>query len=180
APFLSDLVVIDDADSMAYVYDHDLEEWGIDEDELRTTAIENLWADGIPVSTSGLAGAIDVTGPDGYNCSFLVTPDRVRTLVDAMPDGLPALGDEFVLLAPHRDVMALIGTADVARLGRALDRVLNVYQEAARQLSPVPYLIDEDRIVPWSPPVDHPLRAAVDLARANLAMVEYGHQKRRL
>jgi hypothetical protein len=180
APFLSDLVVIDDADSMAYVYDSDLESWGIDEGELRATAIDNLWDDGIPIASSRLTGAIDVTGPDGYNCSFLATPDRLAALRNGLPDSLPALGDELLALAPHRDVMALIGTDDVDHLRHALDRVLEVYQDSARQLSPVPYTVTEDGIAPWSPPADHPLRPAVDLARAHLALVEYGHQKRRL
>src|SRR5215510_8879344 len=83
----------------------------------------------------------------------------------------------MVAVTADRDQLILIDAEHPEAAVRMLEPTLEHYQTAARQLSPVPYLVRESGVEPWAPPAGHPARPIVDKTARYLAAVEYGQQK---
>ncbi|MEY2452862.1 MAG: hypothetical protein QOD92_2436 [Acidimicrobiaceae bacterium] len=169
APFVELMVAVDDEHSMSFVTDDDIREWGVDEEAVLATAIANLAKTPAPVGGPEGAPWLEVHGPDGYVSSWLVVPDAL------MQFGA-SLGDELVAVTKSRDSLRLISTRDAGALEQELNRVEAEYLAEPRQLSPVPYQLQSDRLVAWDPPADHPCRRVVDRLHRILAMREYDLQ----
>lgn len=167
-PFLHSLIAIDGG---SYVTRDDLARWGVAPDLARATAVSNLSHSEVPFSQPvPNIPAVDVLGPGGYASSWLTAG---RTLARAAGENSSSL----VVLAPSRDQLRLVATPDRWLLLQELEQALEVYQQSPRQLSPVPYALDGERVVPWDPPPAHPCRAIVGRAKGILAGVEYTRQQ---
>ncbi|MBO0803465.1 MAG: hypothetical protein J2P25_10390 [Nocardiopsaceae bacterium] len=167
APFIKVACAIDFEHSMTFATPEDLAAWGVTDDEALRTATANLAR--MPMEVSRAGPTAMVRGPDGYASSWLAVP----AMLSRIPGGF---GGSVIALAPTRDLLVLADTDDSEATVRVLDLALEGYQEAPRQLSPVPYLISETGIEPWAPPPGHPARSAAARAARDLAAAEYGQQ----
>lgn len=170
-PFVKVLCAIDSEHSIAFAGADDLAAWGVSDDEALHTAAENLAARPCEVHRDGPVAMI--VGPDGYASSWLAVPELLAQVAEDM-------GGTVVAVAPDRELLLLVDTDDHDAAAEVLDAALERYQSAARQLSPVPYLITETGIAPWEPPPGHPAGSLVDKASHLLAAVEYAQQRTRL
>jgi hypothetical protein len=168
APFVKVLCAIDSEHSIAFATGDDLAAWGVTEDEAMETASANLAR--MPCQVRRRGPTVLVLGPDGYVSSWLAVPAALaRVAAD--------IGSSVVAVAATRDQLILIDAEHPEAAARILEPTLTHYRRAARQLSPVPYLVSQVGIEPWEPPDDHPARPFVDKATRYLASVEYGQQK---
>jgi hypothetical protein len=168
APFIAVLCAIDYEHGMTFVTDEDLAKWGVSAEEAFDTASANLVKRPVQV---GRAGPIAIVlEPDGYISSWLAAP---MTLWRIAKD----LGTDVLAIAPSRDQLALVDASDMRGTTVLLEDSLKDYQEAPRQLSPVPYRIAESGVEVWVPPQTHPARTLVHKAQGILANVEYGLQQ---
>ena len=171
APFLALLTARDSEYSMSYVTSPDLDDWGVDAETVEARASANFGEYGVPVD--GEPPRLEIVGPDGYVSSWLTAGDVLARIGER-------IGGEFVVLAPSRDALRLVATADRDRLQRELELALAEYEEAPRQLSPVPYAVVGGRVVEWGPPDGDPCAPIVDRCRHMLALVEYTVQRNAL
>jgi hypothetical protein len=170
-PYLAELVVVDQPDSMTYVAADLLAGWGVSEGELFTAARGNL---------SGLIGD---SVPSGAVLTFVDDGDAYWTshlLVDGWLAGLAGrVGGVPVAFAPERGT--LVVTADGDRLPGLFALVEQQYATSRRAITPMAYVSDaRGRTVPYPAPVGHPLHPAVRRAESLLAVHEYAHQERLL
>ena len=167
-PYLDLMYAIDFENAMTYVTESDLRAWKVDQNEVAMLSCNNLLEK--PMSI-GIAGPLRlVVGPDGYTSSWLATPEALRRVAHD-------LGDEVIAVAPSRDQLRLLPLDDVDLVVSELRNAEEDYQKEARRLSPVPYLIGVDDLIPWVPSADHPARIPVERAHALLAMFEYEQQR---
>ena len=153
APFVKVMCAIDSEHSMAFATAADLSEWGVTDDEALRTASANLARMPCPVRRNGRRGPVAVVqGPDGYISSWLAAPAALaRVAAD--------LGGSVIAVAVTRDQLILIDAGHPEAAVRMLEPTLGHYQAAARPLSPVPYLVSEAGIEPWTPPAGRPGQA---------------------
>ena len=90
------------------------------------------------------------------------------------------LGGEFVVLAPSRDALRLVAIEDASASARELELALAEYEDAPRQLSPVPYAVVDGKVVEWGPPAGRSVRADRRSLQDMLALVEYTVQRNAL
>jgi hypothetical protein len=169
-PFVSALCAIDSKHAMTFATDADLAAWGVNDDQAMRAATDNLAR--IPISVARSGRHAVVRGPDGYISSWLAVPSALAKV---------AVGADGAVLAcaPSRDRLVLLDADDESTAGM-LERVLQEYQSAPRQLSPVPYLIRDGEIEPWQPSAGHAARPIVDRVSRILAASAYGQQQSRL
>ena len=167
-PFVKVMCVIDSENSMTFATVADLAAWGVTDDEALGTASANLARMPCQVRRSGPTAL--VVGPDGYVASWLAAPAALATVA-------AGIGGSVIALAATRDQLILIDAEHPEAVARMLEPALKHYPTAARQLSPVPYLVSEAGIQPWVPSPGHPARQVVDKTAHYLAAVEYGQQK---
>jgi hypothetical protein len=133
---------------MSFATAADLEAWGVTEEEALERAVRNLAGQEVEIQLGD--GVAFVLGPDGYASSWLAVPVLLRQVA-------AELGGTVVAAAASRDSLVLV---DVDRLGTSTDvlrQTLAEYEEATRQLSPVPYVFDGDELREWTPPAGHPV-----------------------
>jgi hypothetical protein len=165
------MCVVDSEYAMTFATDADLAAWGVDEDQATAAAARNLALAPIDVHRTGW-GAV-ILGPDGYVSSWLAVPSVLaRVAAD--------VGRTVVAVAASRDQLVLVDVEDLPAAVRVLERTLEEYQSAPRQLSPVPYLVRDGGVEQWEPPEGHPARPVADNAYRILAAVEYGRQQSHL
>lgn len=170
-PFVKVLCAIDSEHSMSFATTVDLAAWGVTDDEALRTASANLARLPCQVRRSGPVALI--VGPDGYVSSWLAVPAALaRVAAD--------ISGSVIAVAPTRDDLVLIDAERPEAIVPVLKSVFETYKNAARQVSPVPYLVTEAGIEPWVPPAGHPASPIVDKAARYLAAAEYGHQKAKL
>jgi uncharacterized protein YtpQ (UPF0354 family) len=170
-PLVNLLCAIDSEHAMSFATASDLEMWGVTEAEALERAARNLAGQQVEIEMGD--GVAFVLGPDGYASSWLAVPQLLRQVA-------AHLGGTVVAVAASRDSLVLV---DVDRLGTStelLRRTLAEYQEAARQVSPLPYLFDGEQLREWIPPAGHPAAAVVARARQIMARDEYGAQTAQL
>lgn len=166
-PFVKVLCAIDSEHSISFATVADLAAWGVTDDEALRTASANLAR--MPCEVHRTGPMARILGPDGYASSWLAAPAALaRVAAD--------IGGDVIALAATRDQVILIDAAHPDAVARMLEPTLEHYQTAARQLSPVPYLVSEAGVEPWEPPPGHPARPLVDKTVRYLAAIEYGHQ----
>jgi hypothetical protein len=170
-PHLRELVVVDMADSMAYVAPASVERWGVSVPEVFAAARANLaviaertlrreWHDG------ALIRMID-TG-DGYFTSLLMSPGWLAAISER------AGGPVVAFVPDTTNVVLCVATADLSPLYEMIEKE---YGEAVRALSPVGYVADgQGRVVPYVPSPDDPDHIAARRAEVILAVAEYGAQ----
>jgi hypothetical protein len=171
APLVSLLCAIDSEHAMSFAQASDLEAWGVTEEEALERAARNLADQQVEIGMGD--GVAFVLGPDGYASSWLAVPGLLRQVA-------ADLGGTVVAAAASRDSLVLV---DVDRPGTSTDllrQTLAEYEEATRQLSPVPYAFDGDQLREWTPPAGHPAAPVVARARQVMVGVEYGAQTARL
>lgn len=167
-PFVKVLCAIDSEHSMSFASATDLARWGVTDDEALRTAVANLMRMPCEVRRNGPMAMF--LGPDGYASSWLAAP---AALAQVAAD----IGDTVIAVAAERDQLILIDAEHPEAAALMLEPTLEDYRTAARQLSPVPYLVSEAGIEPWVPPPGHPARPLVDKTACYLAGVEYGQQQ---
>lgn len=170
-PFVKVVCAIDFEHSMSFATAPDLAAWGVSDEEALGTATANLARLRCPVRGSGPAAL--VLEPDGYASSWLAAP---AALAGAAAD----VGGSVLAVAPTRDALVLVDAGQPDAVIDVLGTALEHYQVAARQLSPVPYLVSAAGIEPWLPSADHPARPSAEAAARYLTAAEYGHQRDRL
>ncbi|MBO0838152.1 MAG: hypothetical protein J2P28_21915 [Actinobacteria bacterium] len=167
-PFVKVLCAIDFEHSMGFATVDDLAAWGVTDDEALRTASANLARMPCEVRRSGPTAL--VLSPDGYVSSWLAAPAVLARIA-------ADISDKVIAVAATRDQLILIDAEHPEAAVRMLVPTLEHYQTAARQLSPVPYLVSEAGIEPWQPPAGHPAGPIVDRAARYLAGTEYAQQK---
>lgn len=167
-PFVKVLCAVDSEHAMTFATAADLAAWGVSDDEALGRASANLARMPCQVRRDGPVALVE--GPDGYVSSWLAAPAALaRVAAD--------LGSTVIAVAATRDQLILIDAEHPDAAARMLEPTLEHYQSAARQLSPVPYLVSEAGIEPWVPPPGHPARPLVDKTARYLAAIEYGQQQ---
>jgi hypothetical protein len=162
-PFVKVLCAIDCEHSMTFATSADLAAWRVSDDEALRTASANLARMPCQVRRSGPTAL--VLGPDGYVSSWLAAPAALaRVAAD--------IGHSVIAVAATRDQLILIDAESTDAAVRMLEPTLEHYQSAARQLSPVPYLVSDAGIEPWEPPARHPARPIVDKAAVEDAVAQ--------
>jgi hypothetical protein len=170
-PFLLGLIAIDDRHGLTFVSDEDLAKWGVPVAKAAAAGVEGLVRSEIPVyRPEGGEPWLDVLGPAGFASSWLAVPEVLEH------PGAP-LGAGYVVFAPSRDQLRLVGTDDAAELAVQFGWALETYESAPRQLSPVAYTVIEGDIAPWVPPAGHPCTNAAEEAQRTLGGVEYTYQE---
>ena len=167
-PFVKAFCAVDSEHAMSFATVADLAAWGVNDDQALRAASANLAR--MPCRVEHRGPIALVQGPDGYVSSWLAAP---AALAGVARD----IGDSVIAVAATRDQLILIDAEHPEAAARMLEPTLEHYQTAARQLSPVPYLVSEAGIEPWEPPAGHPARPIVDKTARYLAAVEYGQQK---
>jgi hypothetical protein len=167
-PFVKVLCAIDSEHAMTFATAADLAAWGVTDDEALRTASANLARVPCQVRRDGPVALVQ--GPDGYASSWLAAPAALaRVAAD--------IGSTVIAVAATRDQLILIDAGHPDAAARMLEPTLEHYQAAARQLSPVPYLVSEAGVEPWVPPPGHPAGPLVDKTACYLAAIEYGQQQ---
>jgi hypothetical protein len=173
-PFLSEFVVIDMPDSMAYVSAARLDDWSVTAAEVFGAAHANL---------ADLAErALRASSGDGpTSVRFVDDGDTYYTsmlLVDGFLAGMSArVGGRAVAFVPDRNTLLVVpDQPDV--LARLLDMMEGEYGDSVRSISPAAYTVDDaGAVVPY--PVDGagPLAGPLRRAEALLAAAEYAAQR---
>jgi hypothetical protein len=146
--------------------------WGVTPDEVLDRAVRNLMAS--PLKAETLDGLALIDGPDGYTSSWLAAPSALSLVAGTV-------GTEVLAIAPHRDELVLVDTADPDVTAAVLRQALDSYTSATRQLSPVPYLVGPGGVLEvWRPPADHPAAPVVAEAQVVFQTTEYALQRERL
>lgn len=169
SPFLLSLVAIDDEHGMSFVTEDDAREWAVEWADVLSAAVANLLRTTVPVGAPRDSPCLDVLGPDGYVSSWLVAPQALKQF------GEP-LGSDFVAVAKSRDALRLIAIGDRDFLVTELERLLAEYLSEPRQLSPVPFIVQNGETAPWDPPKNDLCRPIVDRLQHMLALREYDLQ----
>jgi hypothetical protein len=171
-PYLSELVVVDQPDTMTYVAADLLAGWGVTEDEVFEAAHQNLSGfvrEPLPERPPVLTFVDD---GDAYWTSHLLIDGWLRGLADRV-------GGPPVAFAPERGT--LVVTADSEALPALFALVEEQYLTSPRAITPMAYVSDPSgHTVPYPAPAGHPLEHVVARAAGLLAVREYTHQSRLL
>jgi hypothetical protein len=146
-PFLKLCFAVDFDHAMAYVSERHLSSWQVDIETLEHEARENLLCEGLAIVRAG--SITSVLGPEGYVSSWLAVPNALSRSVDRTRPPI-------VALAPGRDEVRLVGSADRALLVAQVEQATTAYLTGPRKVSPLPYLVDYDRLTPWAATAQHP------------------------
>ncbi|WP_051026445.1 hypothetical protein [Nocardia higoensis] len=175
APGMMERVVVDTPTSMAAVTPHDLVTWGVDAETVFATARANLQGLG--------AAVVDAFGRSGEPIMFL--PDEDGELyagaLPLVPGWLGALreryGCEFIACVPGNTGVAIGAVTSPQVVAELVELVREVYEEAVRPVSPVPYITDRHgRLIPFRVPPDHPAWPGIRSAESTLAASVYNDQ----
>ncbi|GIF16121.1 hypothetical protein [Actinoplanes teichomyceticus] len=169
-PFLSEFVVVDLPDTIAYVTPAQLAAWEVTAERVFDTARANLSGavlHGAPASRPVVVRFVD--DGNSYWTSHLLLPgwlDRLAGQVGGRP----------VAFAPERGT--LLVTADGSELLPALfAQAEEIYARSSRSLTPMAYVSGLDGCpIPYPAPPGHPLHHAVSRAERILAVEEYNRQ----
>ena len=168
-PFLSEFVVVDQPDTMAYVAKEQLAAWGVVADEVFAAARANLSAAVLRgVATEPVVVQFMDDG-DAYWTSHLLLEHWLERLAGQV-GGVP------VAFAPERGT--LLVTADGSdHLGGLFARAEEIFTTSARPITPMAYASDDQGCTqPYAAPPGHPLHAVVRRAECLLAVREYTRQ----
>lgn len=171
APLIYLLCAVDSEHAMSFATESDLETWGVTEAEVLDRAVANLAGRQAEIEMGD--GIAVVLGPDGYASSWLAVPQFLREVATH-------LGGTVVAVAADRDSLVLMDVDQRQASADVLRRILADYEEAARQLSPLPYGFDGGQVQEWTPPPGHPAAPVVARAGQVLDGCEYGAQAAQL
>jgi hypothetical protein len=174
-PYLRELVVVDQPESMVYVTPPRLDDWGVTADEVVEAAranLEPMARDSLEAPwPTGNALIRMVDSGDGYFTSLPLVPGWLAGVSERM--GAPA-----VAFLPDTNTVVLCAVAG-AGLSTVYGMIEKEYGGAVRSLSPVGYVADDrGHAVPYAPPPDHPDHFAARRAEVVLAATEYDAQTR--
>ncbi len=183
-PFLAEVLAIDTELSLVFVTNDYLTQWGVSLAAALTEAHDNLGAAGLRVTTDDdVTDLYVVIGPDGYISSWLAAPTALWALAESVHLGAASAAASrgtVLVLAPDRDVAFLLDDRHLPTLHATLNLALETFREDRRRVSPVPYEVGPDGLMPWAPAPEHPLAEVVRQCKIELAGVEYHLQKQRL
>jgi hypothetical protein len=172
-PYLHELVVVDQPDSMAYVEAGRLDKWGVTTDEVFEAARANLA--GLAARSlrrpwpAGQTMISMVDDGDGYFTSLLLAPGWLAAVGARM-------GTPMIAFAPDNNLLMLCPLPD-GDIRPLYDLVEEHYQEAVRSLTPVGYVAAPDgAVTAYAPPAGHPHHPRARRAAAVLAATEYAGQ----
>ncbi|WP_157554505.1 hypothetical protein [Nocardia crassostreae] len=175
-PCLMETVVVDQATSMQNLDPGQVAEWGLDFEAVFATARANMGELALdtvaryePGAQGGMMYIPDVDG-NLYAGSL--------PLVDGWLAGIGRKAGARPIVFIAQNVGVLVGAEfsdeHVLRLVRA---ARELYDEAVRSVSPVPYTIDEaGRLTPYQVPRDHSAWQEIRAAESTLAAAVYGQQ----
>ncbi|MFI1916063.1 hypothetical protein [Nocardia sp. NPDC020380] len=175
-PCLMESVVVDWPTSMQTVTPHNLTEWGVDADTVFATARANL---------AGLA--LDtVAGYDpAVKGGMLYLPDTsgdsyagALPLVDGWLAGIGAKAGARPIVFVAQNVGVLVGAEfSEQHVLRLVNTARQLFDDAVREVSPVPYTVDEDgELIPYRVPRGHQAWQEIRSAEATLISHVYGAQ----
>lgn len=176
APMLQEAVVLDLADSMAYVTEDRLEEWGVGPDDAFRAAREHLGScvsdDDVEVYDGDGAGRIYyVARDDSYQVSRLALPGWLASFRGTV-SGNP------IAILPERSQLFVAGDADPETVLRLSEMAQREFESATRSISPAVYGVDGNgKVVPYVPPEGSPATESVLLGHMILNVAEYQTQK---
>ncbi|QIS00944.1 hypothetical protein F5X71_00130 [Nocardia brasiliensis] len=166
-PFLNELVAVDLPSSRSIVNERTIEQWGVDAAEVFAAARENLTA---LVGSGGFKepGVLffDDDG-DGYCTSWPLIPGWLAGCGDGTQRPIAFVPEvDRLIIAPDGD-----------DLGPLFEYVEQQYREAARQISPQGYTVDDaGAVIPLDQSPRHQHLPFVQRARCGLALTEYEAQ----
>jgi hypothetical protein len=177
-PFLIECIGVDSDHGIAYAAPHMLEAWGVKAPDAFAAATENGRAyfvdDVAPFDPQAPYPLWHVARDDSYESSRLLVPGWLASFAGRVK-GRP------VAVVPHRSLLIVGGDGDERCLRRLIDTAKGEFQASPRGISPALYSVDdEDAVVPFVLPSDHPLAPDVAIGHVVLAMAEYNRQQQHL
>lgn len=172
---LMERVVIDAPAAMTTVTPHDLTTWGVDAETVFATARANL---------AGLARAtVEAFGAKDDPILYLADEDGdlYAGALPLLPGWIGALRDRYgcevmAFVAGNTGVLAGAVTSP-QRAAELVEFARELYEEADRPVSPVPYTTDQHgRLVPFRVPPGHPAWLGIRSAESTLAASVYRDQ----
>jgi hypothetical protein len=167
-PFVDLVVTVDLGHSISLVVYEDLASWQVDARTAFSTAIQNLSDTGLQLEP--VDSGFVVISPDSYGSAWLGLPELVGEVSSS-------LGGPHLLVAPSRDALRLVPLHDDEAVAASVERALSDYQNEPRPVSPVPYVVVDEELRPWAPPVAHPAHELVRVAKRVLADDAYSAQQ---
>ncbi|MEV6769425.1 hypothetical protein AB0N05_12450 [Nocardia sp. NPDC051030] len=175
-PCLMETLVIDQPTSMPRVHPSQLAEWGVDAATVFATARANLTglaldtvANYDPAANGGMLHIPDTSG-DLYAGSL--------PLVDGWLAGIGAKAGArpIVFIAQNTGVLVGVEYSDRHVL-HLVNTARELFDNAVREVSPVPYTLDEaGRLIPYRVPPNHLAAHEIGSAECTLTARVYGHQ----
>lgn len=173
-PQLTERVFIDHPTTMQSVTHSHLTEWGVDAETVFTTARTNMTDLAVEaVSIFDVAdGVLFLPDDEGdlYSGSLPLVPGWLAGL------GTKA-GAQPIFFVPGAAGLLAGVASSPERVCELVRAAREMYAEAPRPVSPMPYTIDADnRLVPFTVPDGHPAREAIRSAESALTAAVYGGQ----
>jgi hypothetical protein len=168
-PYLSELVVIDQPETMTYVVREQVAAWGVTAEEVFAAARANLSGAVLQGVAADPVVVRFVDDGDAYWTSHLLLKHWLERLADQV-------GGPPVAFAPERGT--LLVTADGCdHLPGLFALAEEIYARSSRPITPMAYASDENGCtVPYATSAGHPLHRAVQRATCLLAIQEYARQ----
>jgi hypothetical protein len=170
-PYLSELVVVDQPDTMTFVAPDLLDGWGVSEDEAFAAARTNLSQVVHRRAAPAPVVLRFVDDGDAYWTSHLLIDGWLAGLAEQV-GGVP------VAFAPERALL-LVTAEGGEYLSGLFTLAEELYVGSPRAITPMAYVSDaRGRTVPYPAPAGHRLHRQVTRAAGLLAVHEYAHQAR--
>lgn len=169
-PFVNEAVVVDLPRTRAYVTADMARGWGVDPEVVYDAARDNLAEIARPGSPEDLEILRFVDDGDFYIGSWLLVPGWLASYSGGERRPVAFIPDDHTLL---------VVPDDPELLEQIFEMVEEQYREAARQISPQGYTVDDfGRVVPLDQLDGHPAHNLALRARSGLATTEYAIQSR--
>lgn len=163
---LAACLVYDLPNTMQFVTEKRLDEWGVSLYEAMEIAKRNL--EQIEFAVGAIDGRLYLfAAGDAYDASRMVLLDAVRSLkVTGRPVALPV----------SRDSLMVAGSDDVEALGMMAD-LAEKKEDEPRSLCPIPHQLVGDEWEAWLPPPDHPHHDRFRMLQLKFLHANYAEQK---
>jgi hypothetical protein len=163
---LSGCLVYDLPNSMRFVRQEDLHDWGITIFEAMEVACRNL-QEQPPATCITTDGFYAFRNGDAYDCTRMLDLGLMRSL---------SVRGELVALPVHRDFLLLAGTEDVPCLTLMVE-LAEEELDSPRPICWIPHILRGSNWEPWPVPFDHPLADRFRRLELRHVASEYAEQK---
>lgn len=172
-PGLVEVAVLDMPASVTFVGDALMKTWPVREDEVYSTARNNMARDEKPLDLydSSQGPLFHARGENAYAASWLLAPGWLASLAGSV-EGRP------IAIVPERSMIFVAGDARPEMVQRLAEMARREYQAASRSISPCVYTVDDaGSVTPCLRPGTDALANQLRLGHEQLMATEYAEQK---